>query len=262
LDYLVHIPEADPKVQCNVGAEFKKPFQGLIPARYSMEAAVVNGEDAGTLNMMCHRYQAARISGSFLSVSAATAVAVYAGGTYTDTINSVLWLMIAPFMFWRGARRVAYVPNTDSLIVSPSASRTTEGPWGNGVLMSYNSDKRILFTELPWYKPELFLETVPTILAGVPSYEQVVNVSTQNYNVLWSVGDDFSVGCMATVPMILHNNPPAKRVETGRPRNKGGRGEPFSWPAPISLLPARKKEEDLKDLTPSSAPLLVRKTGS
>jgi len=265
-DYLTCMPEPDPVSQCSPLTEFKKPFQGLIPARYSMEAAIVNGEDFGTINTMCHRYQTMRVGGSNPSVAAST-VGVIETDVSTFAAASartgVLNLMLAPFLFWRGSRRVAFVPSTDSLTITPFSSRITEGHVGNGALMTFASDKRILFTEIPWFSPELFFETVPTMAVQSPKALQYENLSTQAYRCWFSIGDDFSLGCMAACPMILHNTPPGYiPVKVMRERNVAGRQRAPPPIAPISLLPARKKEEDLKDLVPSSAPLLVRKTGS
>lgn len=270
-DYLTVMPEPDPESQCSPLTEFKKPFQGLIPARYSMEAAIVNGEDFGTINTMCHRYQYMR------QASSTTIPSTTVGTIETDVSTEsnaalrtgVLNLLIAPFLFWRGARRIAIVPSTDSLTITPYSHRITEGHMGNGALMTFSTDKKILYVEVPWFTSELFYETVPTMSVQYPKAIQYENLSTQAYKCYFSIGDDFSLGTMAACPMIWHVSALTDaQPEKGRPRNKGGRQKRQPYPPNIRL--ALKEEYPLLPLvsTPSvkwgesSAPAAVRKTGS
>lgn len=194
------------ETQCDLIAEFADSFPGLAPAHFVFEAGAVNGEDAGTIQNMLHRYSNRFLSSTTFNTVRALPVVV---PNSTERHGAT----VAMFMFMRGAGRVALLFNANTttfvgLTPGPNAGggSTVRGNHSNVGINCTSTDLTSSRAEIPWYDNRLFVETVPSIDATRTDNWDAITGPTVS---VWSsVGDDFSLGCLSSTPIsFVTNNP-------------------------------------------------------
>lgn len=207
--------------QCDIRKEFKKPVEGLIHAKYMPEAALINGEDFGTLNTMLHRYVSK-------TVTTGAGLTNYRGLPCFQDGFDTHFAMVAPFLFMRGSARM-YFPPVGSLTgtaypacAGPELSYTGLGA-DRGVAHSGTFVQPMRF-ELPWYDFRAFIETLPGIDASRYDFVTVSVSHGAGASIYYSLGDDFSVGILSNVPTTWITTPPIASA-SGEHRMHGR-----SWP--------------------------------
>jgi len=191
-------PLPDSETQSNPRKDFMLPFEGLVPAKYNVEAGLITGEDVTYLQDICRRY-------SDFQTSAASGTLILSP-QYGTSLNNRFHVFeaIAPYMFYRGSMRaVAYgsLPAGVIMPTNPGVSGTivqdnthARGNWHTSTTLAGSA-------EFPWYIPQLFKEVFPTI--GNALEPSLVYALTANTRILASTGDDFSVGTLATCPLFV-----------------------------------------------------------
>jgi len=191
---LVIRPENIGDAQCDVRADFNKVFPGLVPTKYVVEASVVNGEDFGTLNTLMHRYVTKWPQPAFGTVYP---IVPWPSNPSTLANRDTLNMLLAPFQFFRGAIRL----HAGQVA---AAIHFNQGPAGrdnfsNGVVYSGGS-QYVVAAEVPWYDPRIFVETVPTVDTNPMQQVSVYLGGDAGTPLLYSVGDDWSVGSLSATP--------------------------------------------------------------
>lgn len=198
--------------QCDMISEFKtKKFHGLQPASYMPEAALVNGEDFGTLQNLLHRYGLKTTSTSPpISGVSFPILPVWDDNIRVDQHAA----LVAPFQFMRGAGRMYVVPEIDTVFLPGDTpySLGTNSPLEAGV--AFFGSNSCIHAEVPWYDFRAFIETNPVMDAS--RFDNVLfDSSVVDPTVIYAVGDDFSVGSLLCVPAqyIIPPGPVVSKVD-------------------------------------------------
>jgi len=220
---------AEAETQCDVNNEFKKPFPGLVPAKYVVEHGLVNGEDPGAFANLLHRYctmqQFEGWSGGFNDISPG----------WTDDLGIDVWgwrsetdvhsLLLMGYQFYRGSTRAYYWDRTQTRHAETYKLPGDDTNWGRylsrgvdwddiycGFTLSQPADPGwINRFEVPWYKRTTFVEHFGTVVPDeyVHTIKTESNVSAESGAARWlySMGDDLSVGGLCAVPAIVLPTP-------------------------------------------------------
>jgi len=178
--------------QCDVGAEFKKPFPGIVPARYTLETGVVSGEDFGRVTDMAKRF-ASRTTLPTASTQSYVGPS-FRGTTAFDTYR--VW--IAPFQFIRGGTRIS-VKTASNILVRGTSNGAIDHP-DNGHVYSAPTMSKCALVETPWYDSRIFIEVFPNQDTTVVNNIYINDVSGVLFQ--YAASDDVSVGCLAPPPMV------------------------------------------------------------
>lgn len=187
----------DGYAQCDINKTFSVEFPGLVPAHYIHEKGLWSGEDPGALNTLLHRY-AAKLPqpGTGTTIYYPWINACYLQSSGVDLDNH--FLLGCPFLFWRGAARTfSFLDEVEYVTYSTS---TTTDQYADGVQVGGDATMPIYF-EAPYMENRLFMEMTPTIDTNYANSTLVNRASTKP--LLYSMGDDFSVGSLSCVPWYI-----------------------------------------------------------
>jgi len=210
-------PEPKILAQADLRTEFTKPFPGIRPCSLNPELGFVNHEHIEYVTDLTKHYSDwvtyLGLGGTDIHI---TPTFNPAGATPSLQSNSTGRLLF-PFLFWRGSMRAAYpyMPSdtvTGSFLTSPTFSGRTHrdnfrGPYAWG---GPNPTTSLVIAELPWNRPRLHNELVPTHVnneypvwfyqtgnGGVsPTFANAIG------RLFMSTGDDFSCGPLSACPPI------------------------------------------------------------
>lgn len=214
-------------MQANLADAFSKPFKGIRDVTLSPEVGFMNADPVCHITDLCHRYvtvggpvPATGTSSAYVQISPS----FYSAGATPYAQKTITGMLIFPFLFWRGAMRYAYFSHPGDNVLyefyianGHDVGLQFDAPL-SGTAQQFDYGKPVFF-EVPWLQPKMYLETVPTRTQSepnvqyfptltypgspVPTYPQVVTARSRQ-----SIGDDFSVGPLASCPPIGYTSVP------------------------------------------------------
>lgn len=225
--------KANAKTQCDPVEEFKKPFPGLIPnAKYVVEHGFVNGEEVGPVTNILHRFVGLQgVENTIYNVAPGGVddLGIDSFGYRFGLDTHTLWMLA--WRFWRGSTRyymmdvatnywhlVYRVPYQAMALPWVGASVDWDEYANSYVTANPSQTGWVNRGEIPWHMNTAFIELFGTVAANLPTHiiKFVGNgpsPSTGQIQVLYSMGDDISLGCVGALPALvnpLEVSPPAR----------------------------------------------------
>lgn len=200
-------------------------FAGIVPANFTKDEGIAVVEDFDDIRDLMRRYSLVSgtvgTAGSIVN-NARFGYTALAPGASPLHLSSVVSLLGAPFMFWRGSFRTKVISASGSLMVVTHDTKASSYSFPNstpaftyragwtGTAIGERSIGSEVTVETPWYCN--WLSEIPTWnISGSQSgryraqrsvmIQPVVDNST--FYVWHSVGDDFDMGTMCAPPMIF-----------------------------------------------------------
>lgn len=139
-------------------------------------------------------------------------IKVTANGDYVPTqpiIDTFMWLMLLPFLGWRGSLRYKLVRHDYAGSDYYSVGWTPDGP--STTLSSgfqYFDSSSVAEFECPYYDYYAWRETYPIMTVAPRDSFKVLGAGSGSFVGHYAVGDDFSLGPLYGPPILKYTPPP------------------------------------------------------
>lgn len=187
---------------CSIGQQFLSPFPGVTEATMSKKQGILTEEGGPLILDLAKHYVR---YGPLAWTAAAHSVLP------TVPNASLLLFYTAPFLFCRGSVRFKFLakPALAYGVIAPFVqSGTILGPsdvaCSGGIWFGSDFGKPIASVEVPYFQAYPFFEVSPTH-GATEEPTMTSSVSATDCDFVWhSVGDDFSVGYQAALPLLFY----------------------------------------------------------